>query len=99
MGAARSRANCAVYGQTLRQTLVVTTDGSRIPARSVVASSMHLTLQVGRQGSCAVGRRSACSKVWMQLRQTVPKNKSKCLSCTWESIISEFVFSLWLVAA
>merc|ERR1712080_54635 len=73
--AARSRSSCVACGQTSRQTLGVTMVGSRIPARSAVALSMHPTRQVGRQGGFVAGKRSACSKVWMQLRQTVQRNK------------------------
>merc|ERR1712217_300203 len=75
MGVARSRESCVACGRTSRQTRVVTTVGSRIPARSAVALSMHPTQQVGRRGWCVVTRRSACSKAWMQLRQMVPKTR------------------------
>merc|ERR1712050_45910 len=75
MLAAKSRASCVACGQTSRLTLVVTMGGLRIPAKFAVALSMHPTRQVGRQGWFVVGKRSACSKVWMQLQQTVQKNK------------------------
>merc|ERR1712061_524723 len=72
---AMSRASCVACGRTSRRTHVATTVGSRIPARSVVASPTRPTLRDGLQGWFAATRRSACSKVWMQLQQTVQENK------------------------
>merc|ERR1712061_667167 len=75
---ARSRESCVACGQTSRRTHVATTVGSRIPARSVVALSTLPTLPGGLQGWFAATRRSACSKVWMQLQQTVQENERGC---------------------
>merc|ERR1712110_1252555 len=72
---ARLRESCVVCGQISRRTHVVTMVGSRIPARFAVVSSTHPTRQGGRQGWYVAAKRFACSKVWMQVRQTVPKNK------------------------
>merc|ERR1711879_571516 len=49
--AAKLKVNSAAFGPTLRLTLVVTTGGSRTPAKFVVAYLMHHTLQGGLQES------------------------------------------------
>merc|ERR1712154_69540 len=73
--AARSRESCAAFGQTSRQILVATMVGSRIPARSVVVSSMRPTPLGGHRVWFAAVKLFVCNRDSMQQQQIV-KSKS-----------------------